>query len=120
MHAGLASVFKEMKTLLLLATAAAVLMPCSVAAAGGQCIISAAEVAEAAMQVCGGAPIEEALQSVQLRPAPAVSQMLTKLGFQSALDLHLLAGGPEATELLGELKAGGLSIGDRAKVRLLN
>ena len=45
--------------------------------------------------------------------------MLAGLGFETALDLQLLAGGPEAAELLGELKAGGLRIGDRARVRLL-
>ena len=89
--------------------------------AGGQCIISVAAVAEAAQQVCGGAPIEEALRSVHLRPEAAedVGRMLAGLGFQTALDLQLLAGGLEAAELLSELKAGGLPIGDRAKVRLL-
>ena len=76
---------------------------------------------EAAQQVCGGAPIEEALRSVHLRPEAAedTGRMLAGLGFQSALDLQLLAGGAEAAELLGELKTGGLPIGDRTKVRLL-
>ena len=82
---------------------------------------SAAAVAEAAQQVCGGAPIEEALRSVHLRPGAAedTRRMLAGLGFQTALDLQLLAGGAEAAELLGELKTGGLPIGDRAKARLL-
>ena len=95
--------------------------PTPAAEADGQCTISAAAVAEAAQQVCGGAPIEAALRSVHLRPEAAedTGQMLVGLGFQTALDLQLLAGGPEAAELLGELKAGGLRIGDRAKVRLL-
>ena len=86
-----------------------------------RCAIAAAEVAEAVQQVCGGAPIEEALRSAHLRPEAAedTGRMLAGLGFQTALDLQLLAGGPEAAELQGELKAGGLPIGDRAKVRLL-
>ena len=84
------------------------------------CTFSAAAVAEAAQQVCGGAPIEEALRSVHLQQAAEdVGRMLAELGFQTALDLQLLTGGPEVAELLGELKAGGLRIGDRAKVRLL-
>ena len=90
-------------------------------AATVRCTISAAAIAEAAQQVCGGAPIEEALRSVHLRleAAEDTGRMLAGLGFQTALDLQLLAGGPEAAELQGELKAGGLPIGDRAKVRLL-
>ena len=84
------------------------------------CTFSAAAVAEAAQQVCGGAPIEEALRSVHLQQAAEdVGRMLAELGFQTALDLQLLTGGPEVAELLGELKAGGLPIGDRAKFRLL-
>ena len=76
---------------------------------------------EAAQQVCGGAPIEEALRSVHLRPEAAedTGRMLAGQGFQTALDLQLLAGGAEAAELLSELKVGGLRIGGRAKVRLL-
>ena len=121
------------------AAAAVMLMPCSVAMPAAEstppegltpaaveredpvCTISAAAVAEAAQQVCGSAPIDEALLSVRLRPEAAedVGRMLAGLGFRQALDLQLLAGGPEAAELLGELKAGGLPIGDRAKVRLL-
>ena len=122
------------------AAAAVMLMPGSVAMAAAEptspegptpaaereapvCTTSsaAAAVAEAARQVCGSAPIDEALLSVRLRPEAAedVGRMLAGLGFRQALDLQLLAGGPEAAELLGELKAGGLPIGDRAKVRLL-
>jgi hypothetical protein len=45
---------------------------------------------------------------------------LAALGFQTALDLQLLAGGPEAAELMTALgTAGELSIADRAKIRLL-
>eukprot|EP01052_Picozoa_sp_SAG31_P074041 SAG31_NODE_33116_length_347_cov_1.451613_1_plen_73_part_01 len=47
-------------------------------------------------------------------------QQLHDHGFQTALDLRLLrAGGAEAAELMDELRGGGISIGDRAKVRLL-
>ena len=90
-------------------------------AATVRCTISAAAIAEAAQQVCGGAPIEEALRSVHLRleAAEDTGRMLAGLRFKTALDLQLLAGMPEAAELLGELKAGGLPIGDRARVRLL-
>eukprot|EP01052_Picozoa_sp_SAG31_P010866 SAG31_NODE_604_length_13629_cov_11.035994_11_plen_126_part_00 len=45
---------------------------------------------------------------------------LAELGFRSAKDLLLLGGGPEALELMSELKvAPGLTIADRAKLRLL-
>ena len=90
-------------------------------AACGQCTITAAAIADVAQQVCGCAPIEEALRSVHLRPEAAedTGRMLVGLGFQSPLAPQPLASGPEAAELLGELKAGGLPIGDRARVRLL-
>ena len=125
---------------MLLLAATAVLVSCSVMATAAaveapapegptpaapeatvRCTISAAAVAEAAQQICGSAPIDEALLSVRLRPEAAedVGWMLAGRGLRQALDLQLLAGGPEAAELLGELKAGGLPISDRAKVRLL-
>ena len=114
--------------MLLLAATAVLVSSCSIATAAGaeprtstpegpipaaeatvRCAISAAAVAEAAQRVCGGAPIDEALRSVHLRPEAAedVGRMLAGLGFRQALDLQLLAGGLEAAELLGELKAGG-------------
>jgi hypothetical protein len=50
----------------------------------------------------------------------AAEQALAVHGFQTALDLRLLAGGPEAAELMAALGTGGeLSIADRAKIRLL-
>ena len=80
-------------------------------------------VAQAAQQICGSTPTGEALLSTRLEPEAAdnVAQLLAGLGFRTALDLRLLGGGPEAEELMGELQADGgrLSIGDRAKVRLL-
>ena len=72
-------------------------------------------------QVCGSAPVEEALLSntlLQPGAAEAAAISLVTLGLRTALDLRLLGGGPEAEELLGELKMAGVSLGDRAKVRL--
>ena len=75
-----------------------------------------------------GTPIGEALRAGdcrrdQLRPetADATSRSLTRLGIVTAVDLKLLVvpGGQEAEELMVELKAGGLSLGARAKIRLL-
>eukprot|EP01052_Picozoa_sp_SAG31_P016170 SAG31_NODE_1062_length_10105_cov_11.143814_2_plen_151_part_00 len=52
--------------------------------------------------------------------ATAAEQALTALGFRTALDLRLLAGGPEAAELMGALRTSGeLRIADRSKIRLL-
>eukprot|EP01051_Picozoa_sp_SAG22_P006765 SAG22_NODE_454_length_10311_cov_4.304446_1_plen_590_part_00 len=50
----------------------------------------------------------------------SAEQALAAHGFATALDLRLLAGGPEAAELMTELRTGGkLSIADRGKIRLL-
>ena len=50
----------------------------------------------------------------------ATAELLAKHGFQTALDLRLLrAGGADEAELMGQLRAGRISIGDRSKVRLL-
>ena len=78
--------------------------------------------ARTAQQICVGTPIGEALLSVRLRPEAAVetARSLAGLGLRDVLDLQLLmAGGPEVEELLSELKASRLNLGDRAKVRLL-
>ena len=82
---------------------------------------AAAAARQAARQVCIGTPIEEALLSVRLRPEAAAetARSLADLGLLDVLDLQLLAGGPEAHELLTELKAAGMTVGDRAKLRLL-
>ena len=85
------------------------------------CASQAADVARAAAKTCGTLPIEEALRSVTM-PAPAArkaGEVLTALGFDTALDLQLLGGGHAATEVLAELKTSGLGPADRAKVRLL-
>ena len=44
---------------------------------------------------------------------------LTGLGLPTTTDLRLLGGGPEAEELMEELQAAGLLLGDRAKIWLL-
>eukprot|EP01052_Picozoa_sp_SAG31_P025536 SAG31_NODE_2242_length_6109_cov_18.408819_6_plen_300_part_00 len=101
---------------------------------------SAAGVAYAAMALPGNATIAAALRLVfseggaksgpetaqtdGRRRAPSaaarVEPALVSLGFRSAIDLQLLGGGPEAAELLDDLRAKrGLSIADRAKIRLL-
>lgn len=73
-----------------------------------------------AQQLCGGAPVEDALLAVGLQPGEAVggARALASLGLRTALDLRLL-GRDAQLELDGELKATGLSLGDRAKVQLL-
>eukprot|EP01052_Picozoa_sp_SAG31_P020327 SAG31_NODE_1523_length_8012_cov_39.769240_2_plen_201_part_00 len=105
---------------------------------------SAAQLAAAAQRLCDDAAVGAALQSVGLtvdntpagdRAASAdgvgvgdakmpatrsAASVLVALGFRTVRDLRLLAGGPEAAELMDGLKAdGGLSIADRAKIRLL-
>eukprot|EP01052_Picozoa_sp_SAG31_P003003 SAG31_NODE_110_length_24476_cov_9.909654_20_plen_304_part_00 len=95
--------------------------------------VSAEHVAIAAQQLRDDATVEAALRAVRVgvrgdrhggeggEKAPAAAeQALAALGFETALDLQLLAGGPEAVELMDELRTGGeLSIADRAKIRLL-
>ena len=75
-----------------------------------------------ANKLCGGAPVAASLQSVGIGGdrTGATAELLAKHGFQTALDLRLLrAGGAEEAELMGQLRAGRISIGDRSKVRLL-
>jgi hypothetical protein len=80
---------------------------------------AAEQVARAAQQLRGDATIAAALTAVKVG-ADAAEQALAAHGFVTALDLQLLAGGPEAAELMAALSTGGeLSIADRAKIRLL-
>jgi hypothetical protein len=80
---------------------------------------AAEQVAHAAQQLRGDATIAAALQTVDVRRDDA-EQALAALGFETALDLRLLAGGLEAAELMTALRTGSkLSIADRAKIRLL-
>eukprot|EP01052_Picozoa_sp_SAG31_P035000 SAG31_NODE_4164_length_3518_cov_6.234864_4_plen_361_part_00 len=81
---------------------------------------SAAQIARAALQVDDSASVETALRSVEVCEATAAATAVASLGVHRTLDLHLLAGGPEAQELMDTLRAAGeLSLGDRAKIRLL-
>ena len=98
--------------------------------AGPSCT-SAAAVVRAAYQLCGGAPVDEALLAIGMQPgqaADAAGRALVGLGLQdglglglqTALDLRLVLGdGPDAHELMSDLQAAGLSLGDRSKIRLL-
>ena len=91
-------------------------------AAGEDRCTTAAAVAQAAQRlVCGGTLTEEALLSVGLRLASAndAATALAALGLRNALDLRLLGGGQEAEEMMSELLAGRMTVGDRTKIRLL-
>eukprot|EP01052_Picozoa_sp_SAG31_P020921 SAG31_NODE_1593_length_7811_cov_13.037215_10_plen_265_part_00 len=110
--------------LLLLAAAAAAAAAQSLppAAPPDRCPTAAAHVVRSANKLCGSAPVAASLQSVGIGGdrTGATAELLAKHGFQTALDLRLLrAGGPEDVELMGQLRAGRISIGDRSKVRLL-
>eukprot|EP01052_Picozoa_sp_SAG31_P025677 SAG31_NODE_2266_length_6056_cov_4.832466_1_plen_540_part_00 len=98
----------------------------------GQCPTAADIIARGTQQICSSAPVADSLKSVGLHiqldddcghRAPAAAPLLHLLeehGFRTALDLRLLdAVGAEAAELMEELRQGGVSIGDRSKVRLL-
>eukprot|EP01052_Picozoa_sp_SAG31_P015945 SAG31_NODE_1039_length_10212_cov_8.897063_4_plen_580_part_00 len=95
---------------------------------------TAAAIARSAQQLCGSS-LMDSLRLVGLTathsitnddeaelatPPPSLLQLLQNHGFRTALDLRLMdSGGAEVTELMDELRAGGISIGDRSKVRLL-
>ena len=104
--------------LALVTQVAAVPLP-RVGDAGSTVTAAAEQVARAAQQLGGDATIVAALTAVKVGTDGA-EQALAALGFETALDLRLLAGGPEAAELMTALSTGGeLSIADRAKIRLL-
>ena len=87
-----------------------------------RCPTAAAHVVRSANKLCRDAPVAASLQSVGIGGdrTGATAELLAKHGFQTALDLRLLrAGGAEEAELMGQLRAGRISIGDRSKVRLL-
>ena len=86
------------------------------------CAHRSADVARSAAEICGSLPVEEALRTVGIMPPVAAhraSGLLAELGFRTALDLELLGGGEAAAEVLEDLKAGGVSSADRAKIRVL-
>lgn len=62
-----------------------------------------------------------ALSSVglQRQQVSDITALLSEFGFQTALDLQLLGNGPEGQETMIHLQARGISIADRAKMRLL-
>eukprot|EP01052_Picozoa_sp_SAG31_P018765 SAG31_NODE_1342_length_8700_cov_12.667829_12_plen_299_part_00 len=111
--------------LLLLAAAAAAAQSLPPAAPPDhQCPTAAAHVVRSAQKLCGGGALSVAasLQSVGIggHRTGTTAELLAKHGFQTALDLRLLrAGGAEEAELMEQLRAGRISIGDRSKVRLL-
>eukprot|EP01052_Picozoa_sp_SAG31_P024640 SAG31_NODE_2110_length_6426_cov_6.371898_10_plen_261_part_01 len=83
---------------------------------------AAAGAAHGAENIGRDLPVAAALRSVGLATGLAASTgcHLNELGFATALDLRLLGGGVEGTELMDVLKTEGhLSIGNRAKLRLL-
>eukprot|EP01052_Picozoa_sp_SAG31_P014246 SAG31_NODE_877_length_11303_cov_18.744556_6_plen_237_part_00 len=83
------------------------------------------EVIWEAQQLHGDAAIDDALRMVRVEEKSAgprtAQKSLAALGFHRLLDLQLLAGNPEAHELMEELRSrhNELSIADRAKIRLL-
>ena len=89
--------------------------------AGTTAATAAEHVAGAAQQLRGDATAAAALQAVQVGTLHGdAEQALATLGFETALDLRLLAGGPEAVELMSALRTSGeLSLAVRAKIRLL-
>eukprot|EP01052_Picozoa_sp_SAG31_P033650 SAG31_NODE_3830_length_3842_cov_2.970345_3_plen_278_part_00 len=123
--------FTLILVLVLAAHAAAAPPPrADINAASWSTAASAQHVVRAAQQLSVDASIPAALTSVGVSltdsdriiadSPPAAEQALASFGFETALDLHLLAGGPEAAELMAELRTGTkLSIADRAKIRLL-
>eukprot|EP01052_Picozoa_sp_SAG31_P018443 SAG31_NODE_1306_length_8889_cov_17.337315_11_plen_186_part_00 len=89
---------------------------------------AAAKVKRSARLLCGSSPIADSLRSVGLRGGDGngaggtqlTALLLQRHGFHTALDMRLLeSGGDEAAELIEQMRLGGTSIADRAKVRLL-
>eukprot|EP01052_Picozoa_sp_SAG31_P036409 SAG31_NODE_4540_length_3153_cov_3.328422_1_plen_501_part_00 len=92
----------------------------------GRCPTAADIIARGTQQICGSAPVADSLKSVGLHIQldddrdHGAAPLLEEHGFRTALDLRLLdVAGAEAVELMEELRQGGVSIGDRSKVRLL-
>eukprot|EP01052_Picozoa_sp_SAG31_P042362 SAG31_NODE_6703_length_1918_cov_1.219901_1_plen_477_part_00 len=87
--------------------------------------VAAATLVRQAAQRCGShQPIAEALELVRLEDDTATRRaaelLSSELGIRTALDMQLLeVGGPEVEELFDSLKAAGLTVGARAKIRLL-
>eukprot|EP01052_Picozoa_sp_SAG31_P046986 SAG31_NODE_9208_length_1316_cov_1.365653_2_plen_187_part_00 len=86
---------------------------------------SAADNTWGAEQLCSiGSSLADSMRAVGIsdsaKDAASLLLLLQKHGFRTALDLRVLdANGPESGELMEQLRVGGVSIGDRSKVRLL-
>eukprot|EP01052_Picozoa_sp_SAG31_P054393 SAG31_NODE_14455_length_805_cov_1.688385_1_plen_239_part_01 len=90
---------------------------------GASTAVARCAVAADAQQMRHSLPVGEALELATVPQEVAASAgelLVSRHGVRTALDLRLVAaGGAEAEELLGHLKDWGLSVGDRAKVRLM-
>eukprot|EP01052_Picozoa_sp_SAG31_P017805 SAG31_NODE_1234_length_9204_cov_9.297748_5_plen_238_part_00 len=82
---------------------------------------AAAVVRRAAVDICSGDTVAAALRRVGLarHTADAIGDQMAALELRTTLDLRLLANTPEAEHLFASLAHSGISIGARAKVRLL-
>ena len=74
---------------------------------------------ELTVPVPDAGPLQHALAPHRLRRPAAAAALLSAMGLDSPQELALL-GEVDWVELLGELKAGGLVLGDRAKIQLLS
>eukprot|EP01052_Picozoa_sp_SAG31_P013756 SAG31_NODE_836_length_11643_cov_3.389813_6_plen_226_part_00 len=84
------------------------------------CPTSAAIVRRQVEQLCGGLSVADALRVVEAVEIDAARLLLDEHGLQRVMDLRLLAAvSDEGIELMEQLRIGGISIGDRSKVRLL-
>eukprot|EP01052_Picozoa_sp_SAG31_P007869 SAG31_NODE_384_length_16414_cov_7.492308_2_plen_223_part_00 len=101
------------------------LLPAAAAAGStAECTAPFTAAAAAAMtqrrvhQLCSDTNVGEALRAIRVdeEAAEKTRQTLARLGVHTALDLRLLAGGPEADELL---RQSDMSLGDKSKLRLL-
>eukprot|EP01052_Picozoa_sp_SAG31_P032265 SAG31_NODE_3520_length_4165_cov_1.856370_1_plen_268_part_00 len=85
---------------------------------------SAADITRGAEQLCSiSSSLAHSISAVGIKDGAAASLLLLLLqkhGFRTALDLRVLdTNGQESGELMEQLRVGGVSIGDRSKVRLL-
>eukprot|EP01052_Picozoa_sp_SAG31_P023460 SAG31_NODE_1935_length_6872_cov_11.115163_4_plen_188_part_00 len=80
-----------------------------------------ADARRVAVQICGGDAVNAALRRIGLpnQAADVIGDQMAAMGLRTALDLRLLAGTPEVGHLFASLTDSGVSIGARAKVRVL-
>eukprot|EP01052_Picozoa_sp_SAG31_P051876 SAG31_NODE_12531_length_934_cov_1.445509_1_plen_107_part_00 len=78
-----------------------------------RCPAPAADVVDAARQLCSSSPTAESLRRVGVLPErneafPVAARVLQDHGFRTAIDLQLLQPeGEEATEVIGQLRIAG-------------